>query len=155
MSSITPYKISVSDEKINRLKQKLALTDFPDEIADTTDSWARGAPLCDIKSLARHWEHTFSWRQAESKLNELPQYIAKIYVKDFGSYDVHFVHQRSAVNNAIPLLFIHSWPGSFFEVSKILPGLINGGKDEPSFSVVAPSLIDFGFSAPSKKVSIY
>ena len=34
-------------------------------------------------------------------------------------------------------------------VSKILPELVKGGQDFPAFHVVAPSLVDFGFSSPS------
>jgi pimeloyl-ACP methyl ester carboxylesterase len=87
-------------------------------------------------------------------LNEFPQHIAKIKVVGFDTYDVHFIHQPSAVPNAIPLLFVHGWPGSFIEVTKVLPQLVQGGKDFPAFHVVAPSLLDFGFSSASKKVRI-
>lgn len=152
MSSIIPFKISIADDKIIRLKQKLALTDFPNEV-EGAEPWARGSPLADIKRLIYHWEHNFDWRKAEAHLNTFPQYIAEIGVDGFGTYDVHFVHQPSTVANAIPLLSVHSWPGSFIEATKILPHLVNGGADTPAFHVVAPSLIDFGFSSASKKVS--
>jgi pimeloyl-ACP methyl ester carboxylesterase len=40
-----------------------------------------------------------------------------------------------------------SGPGSFIEVEKLLPLLVNGdGKSQPAFHVVAPSLPNFGFS---------
>jgi pimeloyl-ACP methyl ester carboxylesterase len=154
MSHIIPFKIAIPNDKIHRLKQKLALTDFPDEIVDTHDPWSRGSPLADIKRLALYWEHVFDWRKTEAMLNEFPQYITKIEVNGFDKYDVHFIHQPSAVSNAIPLLFVHGWPGSFIEVTKVLPQLVQGGKDFPAFHVVAPSLLDFGFSSASKKVRI-
>jgi pimeloyl-ACP methyl ester carboxylesterase len=37
-------------------------------------------------------------------------------------------------------------PGSFIEVSKLLP-LLNGDNGNPAFHVVAPSLPNFGFSS--------
>lgn len=37
-------------------------------------------------------------------------------VEKHGSVDMHFVHQKSDVPGAIPLLFVHGWPGSFLEV---------------------------------------
>lgn len=153
MSSITPFRISIPDEKLRRLQQKLALTDFPDEIEDV-EPWSHGTPLADIKRLTRYWENGFDWRAAEAKLNDLPQYTAKVDIDGFGTYDVHFVHKPSTVKNAIPLLFCHGWPGSFIEVTRVLPQLIYGGEHFPSFHVVAPSLIDFGFSSASKKVII-
>jgi len=154
MSRIIPFKIAIPNDKIHRLKQKLALTDFPDEIVDTDEPWSRGSPLADIKRLALYWEKGFDWRKAEVMLNAFPQYITKIEVDGFDTYDVHFIHQPSAVPNAIPLLFVHGWPGSFIEVTKVLPQLVQGGKGFPAFHVVAPSLLDFGFSSASKKVRI-
>ena len=77
------------------------------------------------------------------------------------------MHSKSKVENAIPLLFIHgcayafhfestqliSWagPGSFLEVSKLLPILADGEKSGPAFHVVSPSLPNFGFSEGVKK----
>ncbi len=154
MPSLTPFNIAVPGDKIDRLKQKLALTDFPDEVIDADEPWSRGAPLAYIKRLALYWKDGFNWRKAEAKLNEYPQYIIQIQVEDFDMLDIHFVHQQSTVVNAIPLLFLHGWPGSFIEVTKILPQLVKGGKDFPAFHVVAPNLIDFGFSSASKKVRV-
>jgi hypothetical protein len=154
MSHIILFKIDIPNDKIHRLKQKLALTDFPDEVVDTNEPWSRGSPLADIKRLALYWEKGFDWRKAEVRLNQFPQYITKIDVDGFDTYDVHFIHQPSAVPDAIPLLFVHGWPGSFIEVTKVLPSLVQGGKGFPAFHVVAPSLLDFGFSSASKKVKI-
>jgi hypothetical protein len=155
MTSILPFKIAVPASKLDRLKRKLALTDFPDEITNA-EPWLYGPPLSDIKELALYWENTFDWRSVETHLNEFPQYIANIEVKEFGMHDVHLIYQPSTVGNAVPLLFIHGWPGSFVEVTKMLPDLVNPGSGDPAFHVVAPSLIDFGFSSPSWKVrSVY
>jgi hypothetical protein len=37
----------------------------------------------------------------------LPQYTTEIAVDGFGTLNIHFVHKRSQVENAIPLLFVH------------------------------------------------
>ena len=42
-------------------------------------------------------------------------------------------------------------PGSFLEVSKLLPLLTRGSKDSPAFHLVAPSLPNFGFSSVVRK----
>jgi pimeloyl-ACP methyl ester carboxylesterase len=152
MSSITPFKIAIPSLKLDRLQQKLVLSNHPAEISNASNPWSRGVPLSDIKRLAEYWGNGFRWRKAEAKLNELPQHLAKTEVDDFGTCDIHFIHQRSEIRNAIPLLFLHGWPGNFMEVTRILPELTRRGKDGPTFHVVAPSLIDFGFSSASKKV---
>lgn len=150
-NSIQPYTIAVPDSKLLRLKQKLAVFDLPDDLPDA-EPWLRGPPVEEIKRLAKYWADGYDWRKHEAKLNELPHFTTKVDVDGFDTYDVHFIHQRSEVKNAIPLLFAHGWPGNFLEVTKILPLLVKGGKDHPAFHVVAPSLVDFGFSAPSMKV---
>jgi hypothetical protein len=72
-------------------------------------------------------------------MNELPNFETTINVDKHGPVDLHFVHQKSDVPGAIPLLFVHGWPGSFLEVTKMLP-LLKGGDGKPAFHVVAPSL---------------
>ncbi|KAK2759493.1 hypothetical protein FQN54_002972 [Arachnomyces sp. PD_36] len=147
--TIKPFKISVPDSQLQQLNKKLDLATFPDELQGA--GWDLGAPLADIKRLTEYWRDGFVWREQERQLNEsMPeQFIAEgIEVDGFGKLDVHFVHRRSEVEGAIPLVFVHGWPGSFIEAKKLLPLLTKGAEDgsHPSFHVVAPSLPNFGFS---------
>jgi hypothetical protein len=155
MSSPKPFQIFVSSAKVTRLQQKLALSDFPSEVPSNTNPWSRGVPLSEIKRLTQYWATNFSWNLAQAHLNTFPQFMTRITIDSYTTYDVHFIHQKSSVKNAIPLLFVHGWPGSFIEVTKMLPDLVKGGQEgsEVAFHVVAPSLIDFGFSGASEMVS--
>jgi pimeloyl-ACP methyl ester carboxylesterase len=145
MASPKAFSIAVPEFKIQRLKQKLSVIDWPSE-ADDADSWSRGPPLRDIKRLADRWANGWDWRNAESRFNAIPQFMTNINIDGFGDFNVHFIHQRSSIKHAIPLCFVHGWPGSFIEVTKILPMLVEGSPDQPAFHVVCPSLINFGFS---------
>lgn len=79
-------------------------------------------------------------------MNEtLPQFEVTVNVEGFGDIDIHFLHQESDVDGAIPLCFVHGWPGSFLEVTKMLP-LLKGGDGKPAFHVVAPSMANYTFS---------
>lgn len=100
----TPYTISVPQEKIDTLKTKLSLAEFPDELQSS--AWDLGVPLADMKRLTKAFEQ-WDWRQAEEKLNKVPQYHTGIKVDGFDELDVHFIWQKSQVKNAIPLLFVH------------------------------------------------
>ncbi|KAH6912993.1 epoxide hydrolase [Coprinopsis sp. MPI-PUGE-AT-0042] len=146
-----PFKIAVSDADIDLLHKKLELTRFPDEIEDAGKDY--GAPLADIQRLVSYWKDGYDWRKHEAALNgELPQFTRDIAVEGHGALNIHYVHKKSQAVDAIPLLFVHGWPGSFFEVRKILPYLVDVSPDHPSFHVVAISLPGFGFSeAPKKK----
>ncbi|KAI1659518.1 epoxide hydrolase 1 [Daldinia decipiens] len=151
--AVEPFRIAVSGQAIEALKAKLALATFPRETSFSNDG-DYGARLDDVKRLATAWRDTFDWREAEAKLNDiLPQFTTRIAVDGHeDDLKVHFVHAQSERKDAIPLLFCHGWPGSFIEVTKILPLLTAGaGEDEPAFHVVAPSLPNFGFSQATSK----
>lgn len=106
----------------------------------------------DIKRLHSYWSTTYDWRSTETKLNRLPHFKTHIPVDGFGELDIHFLHQKSEVKGAIPLLFVHGWPGSWMEVTKMLP-LLKGVDGKPAFHVVAPSLPNYVFSESVRKVS--
>jgi hypothetical protein len=105
MASITPFTISIEENRIRRLRQKLDLADFPNELDQA--GWTYGAPLEDVKRLAKHWKEGFNWREQEAKLNKLRQFTTSVEVEGFGELNIHFVHQKSDVTSAIPLLFVH------------------------------------------------
>jgi len=168
ISSEKSFKVSVPDSAIDLLQKKLALTIFPDELHDS--GWKYGSPLADIQRLVKRWQDGFDWRQHEANINaELPQYTRGVEVDGHGTLNIHYVHKKSTVANAIPLLFVHGCeffrrfsafitslnptlrgPGSFLEVRKILPLLTSANGDAPSFHIVAPSLPGYGFSEAPK-----
>lgn len=113
-------------------------------------AWNYGAPLKDIKRLAKYWQSDFDWRAQEARLNELPNYRAPINVDGFGSIDIHYLHQPCESSDAVPLLFVHGWPGSYLEVTKMLPTLRQSHQGV-SFHVVAPSLPNFAWSGGVQK----
>ena len=100
--------------------------------------------------MAKYWEEQFDWRAQETKLNEFPNFHRPIKVKGFGELDVHYLHQPSESQGAIPLLFVHGWPGSYLEITKMLPQL-KQSTNGVAFHVVAPSLPNFGWSEGVKK----
>jgi Epoxide hydrolase N terminus len=102
----TPFRIEISDESIQLLKQKLELTKFPDELEDAGRDY--GVPLADIQRLVARWKDGYDWRKHEKQLNDdLPQFKRDIQVDGFGTLGIHYIHQKSDVADAIPLLFVH------------------------------------------------
>ncbi|KAH9018204.1 Alpha/Beta hydrolase protein [Lactarius deliciosus] len=138
MTSEQPFKIAVSDDALALLKRKLDDTRLPDEV--NAAEWAYGAPLADIRRLANRWKDGYDWRTHERKLNGLPMFTRTIAVEGFGELN------KSTAKGAIPLLFVHGWPGCFLEVTKVLPLLTAVSADHPSFHVVAPSLPGYAWS---------
>ncbi|KAI1503161.1 microsomal epoxide hydrolase [Biscogniauxia marginata] len=157
-TSIRPFQISIPDEQLDDLRDRLSRTRLPDELEGSGRDL--GAPLADVQRLTQHWANGFDWRRAEASLNELPHFVTDLAADGFESLAVHFVHARSSVPGAIPLLFVHGWPGSFYEGIKLIEPLTNPSRGEgedddkgdvPAFHVVIPSLPNFGFSEGTKK----
>lgn len=106
MSTETPFKISISDDKIAQLNAKLQAATFPDELDEA--GWDYGTPLADVKRLVSRWKDGFDWKKHEKILNEeLPQFTRDIEVDGFGTLNTHYVHKKSEAIDAIPLLFVH------------------------------------------------
>ena len=141
--TIVPFKAQVSDAVLTDLKQRLARTRFPGEIAGS--NWDYGTNLAYLKELVTYWRDTFDWRAAEHRLNQFDQFTTSI-----DGLDIHFIHQRSKNPNALALAVTHGWPGSVVEFTKIIGPLTeptaHGGTANDAFHVVAISLPGFGFS---------
>ncbi|MCK8779997.1 epoxide hydrolase [Rhizobium sp. NTR19] len=144
MLKIAPYRIEISDEAITDLKDRLARTRFPRAVSD---DWSRGQPIKLIRELVDQWRDEYDWREHERALNRLPHFMTEI-----DGQPIHFVHVKSSVPNALPLILSHGWPASFVEFLGLIGPLTDPkahGLDESiAFDLVIPSLPGFGFSSP-------
>ena len=144
---ITPFTIDVPDADVRDLKARLANTRWP---SDVVSDWSRGTPASYARGLADRWANDFDWAAQQDRLNAYPQFTTTI---DGQLY--HFVHVRSAVPDATPLLIAHGYPSSFVEFTRMIGPLVDpeahGGRPEDAFHVVIPSLPGFGFSTPATR----
>lgn len=141
---VLPFRVDVPDTALEDLRARLARTRLPDPLPG--DDWATGVPVGTLGALVARWaEH--DWRATERRINALPQLTTRI-----DGQTIHAVHVRSAVPDALPVLLVHGWPGSFLEFEGIIGPLsdpeAHGGDPGDAFHVVAPSLPGFGFSTP-------
>jgi epoxide hydrolase len=143
MTEIRPFRIAVPDDDLDDLRQRLARTRWPE--AECVDDWSQGIPLNYTRELAAYWADEYDWRAREAALNRFDHFIT-----DIDGLDIHFIHQRSPLPNAFPLVITHGWPGSIVEFHKVIEPLTDptrhGGRAEDAFHVVCPSLPGYGFS---------
>jgi hypothetical protein len=106
--SEAPFKITIQDSEIELLKQKLALTRFPDELQNLENEWSYGAPLSHIQRLVERWQNGYDWRRHEEDVNtNLLMFTRDIAIEGHGTLNIHYVHARSENKAAIPLIFVH------------------------------------------------
>lgn len=152
--AVTPFTIDVDGGFLATTKLKASMTRFVDDIDQP--EYTDGPPKHYVERIARFWSDEYDWRSIEAGINRgFKQYTTIISIgnPDFPHLvPLHFVHHPSTRTNAIPLLFIHGWPGSFLEVDNLLEPLTNPLNDElPAFHVIAPSIPGFGFSPSPRR----
>lgn len=136
---LRPFTVAVPQDAVDDLQQRLARTRFAAEPADTagTDDWSAGAPVNYLREMVAHWSNDFDWRAQEERMNAYPQFLTEI-----DGQTVHFVHVRSAAEDATPLLLLHTYPGSFVDFLDLVPHLTD------DFHLVIPSVPGVGWSQP-------
>ena len=138
-----PFAISVTDETLDDLKQRLRMTRLPDEIPSS--GWQFGTSLAYVRELVAYWRDGFDWRAQEAQLNRFPQH--RIETDELA---LHYLHVPGVGPAPLPLLLVHGWPGSVVEFRKVIGPLTDpaahGGDPRDAFTVVAPSLPGYGFS---------
>jgi epoxide hydrolase len=146
MSELKPFRIDVPAQVLDDLQARLAHTRWPE--AECVDDWSQGMPLAYTRELATYWADSYDWRAREAALNRFDQFTTEI-----DGLDIHFIHQRSPHDDALPLLITHGWPGSIAEFQNVIQPLVDppSGRAEDAFHVVCPSLPGYGFSGkPSR-----
>ena len=84
----TPFKVSVPDEAIEQLKQRLSFAKFPSQL-ESERLWDFGPPVSELKRLTTYWKDKFDWKKAEAMINQFPQFTTTIDVEDFGDLEIH------------------------------------------------------------------
>jgi pimeloyl-ACP methyl ester carboxylesterase len=137
-----PFKIQISDKDIDYLQQRLANARWT--AATTESGWEKGVPVDYLKNIADYWQHKFDWKKQEAGLNQFPHFMTEIE-----GQNIHYLHIKSPRVNAVPLMLIHGWPGSFADFTRVIEPLTNPrDPGQIAFDLVIPSIPGFGFSLP-------
>lgn len=105
-----PFSLHVSDEDVEEFKSLLNLSKIGPvtwensrEGFGVTREW-----LSDTKDF---WLQQFDWRHQEKLINSFPNFKATVTDPVHDSLSIHFVALFSNKPDAIPIVFLHGWPG--------------------------------------------
>jgi pimeloyl-ACP methyl ester carboxylesterase len=147
--TIRPFTLEFPETELQDLGRDISATHWPSKelVADRS----QGVQLATMQALAGYWTSVYDWRRCEARLNALPQFKTEI-----DGVDIHFIHVRSAHENALPLIMTHGWPGSVIELLETIGPLTDptahGGSAEDAFDVVLPSMPGYGPSGKPTEV---
>ncbi|KAI0013888.1 Alpha/Beta hydrolase protein [Xylariaceae sp. FL0662B] len=163
---LRPFKVDVAG-RVPHMLDLINRTNLPEHDVFPGDNSSFGMSLDVLRSLKNQWTEDFDWQTEQDAINKYKQYTAKIE-----GQTIHFIHERSPDPDAIPLILLHGWPGSFLEMQYLIEPLTtptpiptqqntssssSSSSSGPvsqqhqrnvSFHVVVPSLPGFGFSSP-------
>ena len=143
---ITNFDISVEHSTLDQLRDRLINTRYPDEI--TGSGWNYGTDLSYLKELVQYWHSDFNWSKQQALINSFSHFRTTV-----DDINIHFIHEKGKGPDPFPLIITHGWPGTFFEMYKVIPMLTDpqsfGGDPKDSFDVVVPSMPGYGFSDAS------
>ncbi|KAF2722235.1 alpha/beta-hydrolase [Polychaeton citri CBS 116435] len=148
----TPFAPHVSDEELDDFKTLLRISKigpktYENLAADTKDMNGFGITRDWLDETKQHWLDSYDWRKTEARIASFPNY--KVGIDHDGTeLDVHFAAFFSKKQDAVPIILLHGWPGSFLEFLGVLD-VLKGKYDEDSlpYHVVVPSLPGYGYSS--------
>ncbi|KAI0424625.1 Alpha/Beta hydrolase protein [Xylaria sp. FL1042] len=151
-----PFQASVDPKYIEETRVKASLYRPSDDFLDGAISnagWIEGPPRANMTALAKYWSNDYNWARTQDEINRNFSHFA-VNIPSAGDYNhsvpLHFVHEQSEADNAIPLLLIHGWPSTHQEWAKVIAPLQSpANSSTQAFHVVAPDLPGFGFSPAS------
>lgn len=160
-----PFTVHHSDEQLEELKQLIKLARIgPATYEGLQEDRKYGITTDWLRNAREEWA-VFDWylsphlaqllrfsnrvcrRKVEAVTNSFPNFTAK--VEDSGSTSViHFAALFSRRKDAVPVLALHGWPGSFLEFLPILTRLAE--KYTPAtlpYHIIVPSLPGYAYSS--------
>lgn len=148
-SKPTPFTINVSDAELQWITDRVKTARLPPaKKLPPGQEWAWGLPHDVAARIQKHWATEYDWRKVEASINKSLKMYTLPITEGEEDLTMHFVHHPSDRPNAIPLLFLHGWPGSFLEVQHIINELVSpSSSSSQAYHVVAPSLPGFGFTS--------
>ncbi|KAK5418788.1 hypothetical protein LTR06_002538 [Exophiala xenobiotica] len=119
---VDKFTLSISDEELSDFKTLLRLSKLAPQTYENlhTDDGTFGVSHEWMSKAKEYWLNEYDWRTVETYNNSFPNYIAHIKDDDGEEFRIHFAALFSKRDNAIPLLYMHGWPGSHFEFLDIL-----------------------------------
>ncbi|KAI8192208.1 putative epoxide hydrolase [Colletotrichum sp. SAR 10_77] len=142
------FRLSTPPEALQELRDLVRLSKLGPRTYE--NSYAGGKYGVEYEWMAEakeRWAEGFDWTAVEARVNEFPNIKAKVVDDDGATYSIHFIGLFSQKKDAIPLMCIHGWPGSFLEFIGFLSALkAKYTSENLPYHVIVPSLPGYAFS---------
>ncbi|XP_028158812.1 juvenile hormone epoxide hydrolase-like [Ostrinia furnacalis] len=143
--AIEQFRIEFNDDMVYDLRQRLLHT-RPLAKPLEGSGFTYGMNTDFLTRFLDFWKNSYSFQDRERYLNKYDHYMTKIQ-----GLKIHFMHVKPKKDAqsamTLPLLLLHSWPGSFCDFYGVIPELMKPRDDRDfTFEVIVPSLPGVGYS---------
>ncbi|KAL2837806.1 epoxide hydrolase [Aspergillus pseudodeflectus] len=147
---IERFHISIPQLEIDRLNLLLDNCPLVDANWENSQEDGRFGVTRDwLNNAIKDWRYNYNWRHWEAQFNSYPQYMIDIKDDDQKPYSIRFNALFSSNPNALPIIFLHGWPGSAVEFLPLLELVKQQYPTAESlpYHILVPDLVGFGFSS--------
>ncbi|PYH45409.1 epoxide hydrolase family protein [Aspergillus saccharolyticus JOP 1030-1] len=138
-----PFQLNIPREKLEELSVLVSISKVSPPTYENSQEDRKYGITRDWLLHARQDWKDFDWRPTENRINSFPQFTYEIE-----GMTIHFVGLFSKKADAVPIVLLHGWPGSFLEFLPLLSLLRDKySPEELPFHVVVPSLPGFTLSS--------
>ncbi|CAP85718.1 Pc20g03890 [Penicillium rubens Wisconsin 54-1255] len=143
-ASLTPFKATIPQAKLDELETLIKIAKIAPRTYENSQTDHRYGVSTDwLVTMRDRWLKSYNWKSSEDRINSFPQYTTEIE-----GLTIHFVGLFSKRKDAIPLLLLHGWPGSFLEFLPILQRFRDEYTPETlPYHLIVPSLPGYAFSS--------
>ncbi|KEF50993.1 uncharacterized protein A1O9_12947, partial [Exophiala aquamarina CBS 119918] len=115
------FTLSIPEQALNDFKDLLRLSNLAPKTYENlhTDDGNFGVSHEWMTNAKNYWLTKYDWRATEKYNNSFPNFIAQVPDDDGEIFRIHFVALFSRKENAVPILYMHGWPGSHLEHLKL------------------------------------
>ncbi|OAL43684.1 alpha/beta-hydrolase [Pyrenochaeta sp. DS3sAY3a] len=147
---VKPFVVRVPDRTLAELKDSLRYARIGPRTFENTTKPSPGFGLTRDWTLEAkdYWLNDYNWRSTEDRINSFDNYKATVPLGDGRHEEIHFLALPSSRPDAVPVVLLHGWPGSFLEFLDMLT-LAKERDDSTKIpcTFIVPSLPGYAFSS--------
>ncbi|CAD0020639.1 unnamed protein product [Aureobasidium pullulans] len=165
-----PFKVEIDANDVSSMKHLLAHSKIGPATYENQQTDRRFGMNRDwLINAKKHWETEYDWyrlshqqpkfhlltrpsnagRRCEKSINSFPNFTIPVTDDKGSDFTIHFLALFSRKSDAIPLIFLHGWPGSILEFLSML-AVIKKQYPNPEdlpYHIIVPSLPGYAFSS--------
>ncbi|KAF1989357.1 alpha/beta-hydrolase [Aulographum hederae CBS 113979] len=145
-----PFTLNIADDAVSTFKKLLELAPVAPETHENLQEDMRwGVSRKWLIEAKKYALGEFDWRKIEDQVNAFPNYKIPIKDEDGETHSMHFVGLFSSKADAVPIVLLHGWPGSFLEFLPTLTHLLTKYPTPSTlpYNLIIPSLPGYALSS--------